>query len=139
TDACPLAQRPAWWQGFAQVRTDGRKSLTANLTLSGDDYDSGSWDLNGALCVGVKTSPRWNLTVTPNFARLHSEAQYVTTVPNPANTATYGADYVFAPLDQESFGLEMRSHVTFTPRVSLETYLQPLLSAQDYGRPRQLV
>ena len=135
----PLARRPAWWQGYASLRTDGRKSLTGNLTLTGDDYESGSWDGSVALGLGVKTSSRWNLTVTPTFTRLHSEAQYVTTIANPANAATYGADYLFAPLDQTSFALETRLNVTFTPHLSFETYVQPLLSAQNYGDLRQLV
>jgi len=135
----PIATRPAWWSGFTSVSSDPRKSITGGVTLSGNRYESGSWDWNTNVSLGIKTSSRWNLTVTPNLSRLHTEAQHVTTVPEPSATSTYGNRYVFAPLDQTEFGLETRLNVTFTPRLSLETYLQPLLSAVDYGAARQLV
>ena len=46
---------------------------------------------------------------------------------------------VFAPLEQTSVGLETRLNLTFSPALSLETYLQPLLSSADYGDATQLV
>ena len=73
------------------------------------------------------------------MGRAHLAAQYVTTVPDPSYAPTYGADYVFAPLDQTTVGLETRLNLTFTPRLSLETYVQPLLSSANYGDPEQLV
>ncbi len=139
THGGPIAIRPAWWSGFATFASDARGMVTTGLTLSGDRYASGSWDWNVSLPLGIKTSPRWNLTLTPNVGRTRLVAQYVTTVPDAANTATYGQDYVFAPLAQTSVGLETRLNVTFTPRLSLETYVQPLLSSADYGAPEQLV
>jgi len=77
--------------------------------------------------------------VRPNVSRVHATAQYVGTVIDASYTPTYGRRYVFAPLDQTSVGLETRFNMTFTPRLSLETYMQPLLSSADYGAAQQLV
>jgi hypothetical protein len=135
----PLALRPQWWAGFATISSDGRKPVTASLSLQGEDFESGGWDYTARLSLGVKTSSRWNLTAGPAFARLHTPAQFVTSVADPGYTATFGRRYVFAPLDQTSLSLETRLNVTFSPSLSLETYLQPLLSSADYGDARQFV
>ena len=135
----PLATRPAWWSENGSVSTDGRKPIVATLGLGGERYESGAWDWNASLALGVKTSSRWNLTVTPSFGRAHATAQYVETVSDPSYAPTYGARYVFAPLDQTTVGLETRFNMTFTPHLSLETYVQPLLSSANYGDPIFLV
>ncbi len=139
THGGPLATRPARWSELAAFTSDARKTLTTGLNLTGNRYESGSWDWNVGVPLGIKSSPRWNLTLTPSVGRTHLAAQYVTTVPDPAYTPTYGQDYVFAPLDQTSVGLETRLNLTFTPRLSIETYAQPLLSSAQYGGPQQLV
>ena len=134
----PLATRPARWAGLAGFSSDFRKPVTAGINISATEHESGSWDRSAAISLGLKTSPRWNLTLTPNVTRVHSEAQFVGSVANGGHVATYGRDYVFAPLDQTQVGLETRFNFTFTPRLSLETYLQPLLSSGDYGNAKML-
>lgn len=135
----PLALRPQWTSGNVFVISDGRKPVTASLNANGQDYEYGGWAWNVRFALGVKTSSRWNLSVGPSLSRSHAPAQYVTQVADPAYTATYGRRYVFAPLDQTSLGLETRLNVTFTPTLSLETYVQPLLSSADYADPIQFV
>jgi len=134
----PLAERPFQWQGIAEVITDGRKPITVDATLTGDAYHYGAWDYTATVLLGLKSSTRWNASIGPTFTRLHSTAQYVTTVPDSTYTPTYGARYIFAPLEQTNFGIELRVNVNFTPTLTLETYLQPLLNSADYGDPIQL-
>lgn len=135
----PLATRPAWWSGFAGYGSDGRKPFVGGLTVSGDRYESGGWDWTVTPTLTIKRSARWNLTVSPSVTRAHVVAQYEGSAVDSAHTATYGRDYIFAPLDQTSVDLDARLNVTFTPHLSLETYIQPLLSSADYGAPRDLV
>ena len=135
----PLAIRPAWWSGNATLTSDGRKPVTGSLSLGAERFESGSWNWNAGVGAAIKSSTRWNLSVRPTFGRSYTFAQFAGTVPDPAYLPTYGNRYVFAPLDQTSVGLETRLNVTFTPKLSLETYVQPLLSSANYGDPRQLV
>jgi hypothetical protein len=121
------------------VTSDGRKRVVGTLAAGGNRYESGSWDWNSSLTLGVKSSTRWSLSMGPTFSRSHGEAQYVGRVADPSYLPTFGSRYVFAPLAQTSVGLETRFNVTFTPSLTLETYLQPLLSSADYGDPKQLV
>jgi hypothetical protein len=121
------------------LESDTRKPVTGGLGLgvTRGDYDQWSW--NAGLELGVKASSRWTVTLTPSVTRQRVAAQYVASVDDASYAATFGRRYVFAPLDQTEVGLETRFNLTFTPRISLETYLQPLISSADYGTTKQLV
>ena len=135
----PLAIRPAGTDLQLSVTGDQRLPVTqdAFVFFNRSAYDG--WISQVGFGVGVKTSARWNLRIAPTFTRAFVPAQYVTTISDAGYTPTYGNRYVFAPLDQTELGIESRVNVTFTPTLSLETYIQPLLSSGDYGAPRQLV
>ncbi len=133
----PLMERPATTGLMVHMGTDSRKALSFGLNFNGnrDDYDG--WGAGGGLNVSYR-SDRWNITTGPAFFRGFTDAQYVATLPNAANTATYGADYIFAPLEQTEISFTTRLNVTFTPKLSLETYLQPYISTGDYKDFAQL-
>jgi hypothetical protein len=135
----PMALRPANVGGNLMLESDTRRPITFGLGLgvTRGDYDQWSW--NAGVEVGVKGSSRWNLTLSPSVTRQRVAAQYVATVDDPSYAPTFGRRYVFAPLDQTEVGVETRFNLTFTPRLTLETYLQPLISSADYGPTKQLV
>jgi hypothetical protein len=135
----PLAIRPQWTAGNVFISSDGRKPVTTSLSLGGEKREYGGWVWASSWTVGIKTSTRWNLSAGPTFSRGYTPAQYVTQVPDTDYVATYGRRYIFAPLRQTSFGLETRLNMTFSPTLSLETYVQPLLSSADYGSAVQFV
>jgi hypothetical protein len=135
----PIATRPAWWSYGVNIQSDVRKPVTANINAGSENYDFGGWDWNVSTGIGIKSSTRWNLTMGPSIFRLYTPAQFAGSIPDPTYTPTYGNRYIFAPLHQTSVGLETRFNVTFTPRLTLETYVQPLLSSAEFGAPKQLV
>ena len=135
----PMALRPANLGGALMLESDTRKPVTVGIGLgvTKGDYDQWSWD--AGVEVGVKGSSRWNLTLSPSVTRQRIAAQYVATLDDSTYTPTFGHRYVFAPLDHTQVGLETRFNLTFTPHLTLETYLQPLISSADYGATKQLV
>jgi hypothetical protein len=135
----PRAIRPAANRATFFVSSDVRQPVTGELQLSGERSDFGGSSWNAGLTLGLKTSTSWNLSIGPTFLRANVPAQYVGTVPDAAYTPTYGSRYVFAPIRQTEVGLETRLNVTFTPALSLQTYIQPLISSVDYGDAIQLV
>lgn len=134
----PLAIRPSRLGGQVHVMSDPRRDLTVFGTIGAEDHDYGGWLFSTGLNVGLKASTRWTLTVGPSILRMHTPAQFVASVADPTATATFGRRYIFAPLRQTEVGLETRFNMTFTPDLSLETYVQPLLSSGDFGEGRQL-
>ena len=135
----PMAIRPANLGGNLMLESDTRKPITFGLGLVGTRGDYDQWSWNAGVEVGVKASSRWNLRLAPSVTRQRVAAQYVTGVNDASYAPTFGRRYVFAPLDQTEVGLETRFNLTFTPRLSLETYVQPLISSADYGPAKQLV
>ena len=69
----------------------------------------------------------------PSLTRSYTQAQYVTSTSDPLATNTFGRRYVFAPIDQTTVALETRLNITFSPTLTLQVYLQPLVSSGDYG------
>lgn len=135
----PIAVRPASAALTLQLNTDRRRDVSASSFAQFRRGEQKMWSAEGSITTTVRPSSRWTLSVGPGFARAHTPAQYVTSAADASYTPTYGRRYVFAPLDQTELGIETRLNVTFTPKLSLETYLQPLISSGSYGDPIQLV
>ncbi len=135
----PMAIRPSVTAGQVNVSTDARKGVTGIAAVGGTRDEAGGWSTSISAGLGVKTSDRWNLQVSPTLYRARVAEQYVSGVPDATYAPTFGRRYVFAPLSQVEFSIDTRLNASFTPRLSLETYVQPLISSGDYGAPQQLV
>ena len=59
--------------------------------------------------------------------------QYVSSVVDVNNTAMYGKRYIVGKLDQTTFIANFRANFTFSPNLTLQTYLQPFISAGSYS------
>jgi hypothetical protein len=133
----PLASKPPSWTTRVGVGSDPRRPVVVSfdVDLGGDTVGSRSHVVTTE--VGVRTSPRWNLSFGPQYTSLRQDAQYVGAVTDALATDTFGARYVFATLDQTEVSLVTRLNYTFTPDLSLEVYLQPLASNGVYGSPKE--
>jgi hypothetical protein len=135
----PLALRPGWTSVNAFVGSDQRKPVTLSVQAQYTRTEANGWDQFVGTSVGVKSSTWWNLSIGPTLFRARVPAQFVTRIPDASYTATYGVRYIFSPLYQTELGLETRFNATFTPKLSFEAYVQPLISSGDYGATTQLV
>ena len=100
-------------------------------SLGGTASRSGSWSLYAYPGMEWKPTANFSFKVTPGFEFLHEDAQFVTSASDPA-AATYGRRYVFGALDQTTASASLRLNWTFTPRLGLETYVQPFVSSAAY-------
>ena len=66
-----------------------------------------------------------------------NRSQYVTTVPDPTATAFYGNRYVFADLVQNTIAMNTRFNITFSPNLTLELFVQPLIASGAYSRYKE--
>jgi len=128
----PLIERPTVWNVGAEFASDPRKPITYGVGLGAGRGDYDAWSYSAGLVLATKISPRWNLRLVPGIERGYLPAQYVTTIPDPEATQTYGAHYLFAPLRQTTVSLETRFDFTFTPKLSFQLYAQPFIASGDY-------
>jgi hypothetical protein len=112
--------------------SDTRKRLVLRVNGGTEKRDNGGSSSDGGLSVEWKPSPRLNLSTGPFYSHQVNPAQYVLTADDAEAVATHGRRYVFARLQQKNVTLETRVNVLFTPKATLQIYMQPLIVVGDY-------
>jgi hypothetical protein len=114
------------------LSTDNRKAMIFKLSANYRHHTSGGygWSIGGGLTW--KPSPNFSLSVGPSYTFRYSQGQWVTSFVDPLMTATNGVRYVMSDIVQKTLPVEIRLNWTFTPRLSLQAYLQPYLGTGDY-------
>jgi hypothetical protein len=127
--------------GGAQLRinTDRRKPYQLALFTSYSFNVSGGKGVNVQPSLTIRPSTALKLTLSPTYNWTHALAQYVTRVADATATNTYGARYVFATLEQQQLAMVTRVDWTFTPKLSLQIFAQPLLAAADFKDYKEFV
>jgi hypothetical protein len=132
----PMADAPARFTGGVDIGSDPRRALVARLTYARGSTSAGGWNHEAAFNLTANVSEHVDLQFQPSFARRYEVAQYVTAVADTlANT--YGRRYVFADLTQTTLALATRANLTLSPTLSVQLYLEPFISAGDYGAPKE--
>jgi hypothetical protein len=119
--------------------SDSRKPTTYGANGSAAWNGAGGWGVGYGLWVNARPMTPLLIRFEPFLSRTHAKAQYVTTVADPLAAATHGNRYVFADLDQTQLTLATRVNWAFTPRLSLQLYLQPLVAAGDYAEFKEFL
>ena len=128
----PMAYYPAGFVRRVSLSSDSRKAVV--LSLSGHYRTHPSGGYNYSFNVGIRWKPRDNfsLSVSPGYSWRHSEGQFIRKVTDALKTETYGVRYILSDIIQETVPLEIRVNWTFTPRLSVQAYLQPFIGVGDY-------
>jgi hypothetical protein len=134
----PVARQPRAIATDVNFFSDRRKVYTASIEWYWNRDVEGGFAHNYSLQLGVQPKPGVKFSFEPNLQKARSVAQWVTTSTDALATRTYGNRYVFATIDQTTLVLVTRADWTFTPKASLQIYLQPLISAGDYSAFKEL-
>jgi hypothetical protein len=134
----PLTLTPPGYQFGFDAGTDSRKTFTVG-SGAGTYYRS-AHDVEWWSYVNLQYRPAPNVSVSvgPNFSKGQYPLQYVDAIPDTAAAATYGTRYVFARLQQTELSAGVRLNWTYSPKLSLQLYAQPLISAGRYDQFKQL-
>jgi Domain of unknown function (DUF5916)/Carbohydrate family 9 binding domain-like len=120
------AQRSMWWY----LQSDNRRRVSAGLNLFrlNDGLGSTYRDYNPEVTWRPSSflSVSGGLSITNNF----DQSQWI---------EEQDGHYVFGRLDQHTVGLTTRVNYTLSPRLSIQVYAQPFVSAGDYLDFKELV
>ncbi len=130
----PLARAPSNTNWNVSISSDNRGALTYGVRSSIFHDAAGSWSVNLGPSLEVVPSSSVHLSFEPSFTRAHTTNQFVRPVRDPTATATFGTRTVFAQLEQRELALDTRVDWLFSPTLTLQLYVQPLISAGDYSR-----
>jgi hypothetical protein len=123
------------------LATDARRPRVYTLSLGGGTTPAtNSFSSYVGVAVEWKPVPNLSVQLGPEVDRNVDDAQYVATVAASGDVPADfgGCHYVFARLDQTTVLANVRLNVSFTPSLSLQTYLQPLISAGRYTDFKEL-
>jgi hypothetical protein len=124
-------QRQNVWLGF---QSDERKAAT--IVMQGyyvlkDVSGSTEWGIDPS--VSFRVASRMQAEVSLNLSAGNYDAQWVG---NPVDPA--GTHYTFARMQQRTSAITARFDYTVTPRLSVQLYAQPFITAGDYSNLREL-
>jgi hypothetical protein len=138
----PVGQVPTRTGAGLEINSDSRKKHTYGAFLQHFDDEAGGWSDYIGPRLTLKPMPALRIQFQPSWSRSRSMGQYVTSQEDAAATETFGTRYVFATLDQTELSATTRVDWTFTPRLSLQVFAQPLVASGDFrdfkefARPR---
>jgi len=129
----PVVRLPGSNDYYLNINTDSRKKVVGQVTA--DRYCTTEGDCNHSFSLSLELRPRSNVTVSlgPSIRNQATGFQYVGSYADPTANLFSGTRYVFAHLDQHSVSMDTRFNVTFSPTLTLELFLQPLIASGDYS------
>jgi hypothetical protein len=129
----PLMVNQPGFQVGNYFDTDGKSKFFWFLdTFLYMNPEPGSFDWYANPGIELKPVSNVLLSVGPLFERVVEDAQFVDSYDDPAATSTFGRRYVFGHLEQKTLSANIRLNWAFSPRMSLLTYIQPLISSGAY-------
>jgi hypothetical protein len=78
------------------------------------------------------------LSLGTEYSREYDQDQFVTAPADPLATRMFGHRYVFGDIEQHELGMELRMEWILSPRLSLQTFLEPLVSSGRFRRYKEL-
>jgi hypothetical protein len=129
----PMARGPRRFDARVNVNSDGRRAMTVGANVGWGHDTEGSWSRNVGANINVRLNETVQFRIGPSYSWNHADVQYITRVADALAEDTYGARYVFAPLDRTQLSFESNLNVTVSPTMSLQVYLEPFISVGDYG------
>ncbi|HLF20435.1 MAG TPA: DUF5916 domain-containing protein [Bacteroidota bacterium] len=134
----PAMMNPIGREFFGGVWSDSRKEVVGEIF--GFTYQGGGGEqYSTELSLTYKPAPNINLSIGPSYSKNLQQAQWMTSYDDATANGTFGRRYIFANLDQTTISANLRLNWTFTPRLSLQLFMQPLMSSGKYTNPKEFI
>jgi hypothetical protein len=134
----PSIEAPGGHGGGFGLDSDGRKRVSVGANVYHNTNPAGGWSTGLSLNLRYRPAAGLEISAGPGLDRNHTAAQYVGTFTDPIAIGTYGKRYVFGLLNQRELSVQTRVNYVMSPKMSLQLYMQPLLSVGDYEDLKEL-
>ncbi len=133
----PVVKAPGSDFVSVNVNTDFRKKVVVSAELDGSCNRERYCSQFANVSLQLKPASNVQLTLGPSWSHDETGAQFVSSSLDSTATQFFGRRVVFAQLFQNSIGMNTRLNVTFSPTLTLELFVQPLISSGTYSRWRE--
>lgn len=134
----PVIERPVDINFNMNVNTNQNKKVSYHFGTYQRTDVSGEFD--HFFWAGVTFLPTTFIQVSfsPEFGYQNDTDQYIRVVSDANAGTTYGNRYVFSDIKQRSLQASIRINWTFSPTMSLQTYLRPFIASGDFSNFKEL-
>jgi hypothetical protein len=134
----PLTISPASYSINLSAYSDSRDKLSVNPYCYYSNDATNSNDFSLGVSFVWRPNPQIYVSFEPHFEHQIYKRQWIDNFSDDLAAATYKTRYVFADLEQKTFDAGIRMNMTFTPALSFQVYLQPLISVGSYTNYKEL-
>jgi hypothetical protein len=127
----PLMQTPAIRGVSLELQSRSGARNGWGVEIQGETDDAGGWEREIELSFSYRPGTQLELSFDPSWDRQESSRQFVASRAGGPE-ATFGRRYVFAHVDLSEIAARIRANYTFSPELSLETYVEPFASSGEY-------
>lgn len=137
----PIILNPFRYSFSFGAETDSREKLVADFSYSHSNSKSDNFNY---FEFGVDWKPAENISlrVSPGYLNSFENSNFdegaFSSNSDAGKTLTFGKRYIFSELKYEEFSASLRMNWTFTPELSLEVFVQPLLANGKYSNIKEL-
>ena len=129
----PGGMGTAWRFFWFNFNSDDRKAAMLQISAQGGQDRHGSSRMSFNPSVVVRPADALSVSLGVGYSKNVADSQWVEQVTDP------GTHYVFGHLSQTTVAATLRVNYTLTPRLSIQIYGQPFVSAGHYGHFKELV
>lgn len=133
----PLTLNTSYIEYNLGMYSDDSKDWFVNIFWNGNQSTQDNYNYMEAF-VQYRPAPNVTFSIGPSYEKAFSQLQYIGTFSDPTAAATFGNRYVFATIEQHSVGAGIRLNWTFSPTLSLQMYVQPLISSGTFSKFKEL-
>ena len=134
----PLVLIPSGYQIDLSMNTDGRKKIILAVSSGLYRRPTEGYRWHGRVSIRWKPSSSISFSIGPAYSVRESSIQWVTRREDPLMTETFGVRYIFGDFLQKTISSVVTLNWTFTPKLSLQLYLQPFIAVGEYEKFKEL-
>lgn len=134
----PKALTPNGYYFGIDGSTDRRENYLVRFSFRNEGNDLGGSEYGSSIDFHWKPVPQIDFSIGPEFTKNLSIIQWVTDVEDTRAKHTFEKRYVFAEMNQKTLAANIRLNWTFTPKLSLQLFVQPLISVGKYNNFKEL-
>lgn len=127
----PLMGTPRGYGGQVELESRSGARNGWGIDLEGSRDEAGGWKRAIELSLSFRPGTQWEVSLDPSWERREDSRQYITTLVGGRPVA-FGNRYIFAHADRSEVAARFRLNYTFTPRLTLETYVEPFASSGSF-------
>jgi hypothetical protein len=135
----PLMTDPGEISGEVRLQTDRREPVSVGPSVEFTDrFQGAGGNTELGLGVTVRPTPAFEFSMEPQVSFQDDASQFVASTDAVPYGPTFGTRYLFADLERTELSVETRLNAAFSPDLSLQLFVQPLISSGDFVAFKQL-